>query len=163
MALEVGATFPGDAVLTLGDDGRPAPVDLGEKLAGRKVVIFALPGAFTGTCSTAHMPSFVRTADQIRAKGVDEVICLSVNDPFTLAAWGTQLGADKAGITMLADAESKVTKALGMAFSAPPVGLIDRSKRYVTVVEDGKITHVGEEASPGECQLSSGEAVLDAL
>ncbi|MDF0596012.1 peroxiredoxin [Psychromarinibacter halotolerans] len=163
MALEVGDTFPGGTVLTLDADGRPTPVELGEKLEGRKVVIFALPGAFTGVCSTAHMPSFVRTADDIRGKGVDEVICLSVNDPFTLSAWGTQLGADDAEISMLADAGGEVTKALGQDFTAPPAGLYGRSKRYVCVVENGKITHVGAEPNPGECQISSGEAVLEAL
>ncbi|WP_172297482.1 peroxiredoxin [Pseudoruegeria sp. HB172150] len=163
MALEVGATYPAGTVLTTGPDGRPVAVELGEKLTGRKVVIFALPGAFTGTCSTAHMPSFVRTADALRGKGVDEVICLSVNDPFTLSAWGTQLGADGAGITMLADAGGEVTKELGQDFTAPPAGLYGRSKRYVVVVEDGTITHVGAEPNPGECSVSSGEAVLEVL
>lgn len=162
MGLEVGQAFPDGSVLTMGGE-RPAQVDLGDKLKGRKVVIFALPGAFTGTCSTAHLPSFVRTAKAIREKGVDEVICLSVNDPFTLSAWGTQLGADEAGITMLADADGSVTRALGQDFSAPQAGLIGRSKRYVAVIEDGTITHVGAEAAPGECAISSGEAVLDAL
>lgn len=162
MALDVGADYPGGEVLTMGANG-PEAVDLGEKLKGRKVVIFALPGAFTGTCSTAHFPSFVRTAGELKEKGVAEIICLAVNDPFTLSAWGKQLGGEEAGITMLADPEGKVTKAAGMEFSAPPVGLIGRSKRYVVVVEDGKITHVGEEPAPGQCDISSGESVLKAL
>ncbi len=162
MGLQVGDKFPVATVLTMGGT-RPAPVDLEEKLKNRKVVIFALPGAFTGTCSTAHLPSFVRVADKLREKGVDEVICLSVNDPFTLSAWGSQLGADEAGITMLADSEGEVTRALGQEFSAPPAGLIGRSKRYAVVVEDGVITHVGAEEKPGVCEMTSGEAVLETL
>ncbi len=162
MALEVGMKLPDETLLTMSADG-PKPVALKSKLDGRKVVIFALPGAFTGVCSTAHFPSFVRTADQLREKGVDEIICLSVNDPFALSAWGEQLGAPDAGITMLADSEAKLTKALGQDFSAPPVGLIERSKRYAIVVDNGEITHVGEEASPGECDISGGERVLEAL
>jgi cytochrome c peroxidase len=162
MALQTGDKFPEAKVLTMGGD-RPEEVDLGEKLKGRKAVIFALPGAFTGTCSTAHLPGFVRVADDLRAKGVDEVICLSVNDPFTLSAWGSQHGADEARITMLADAEGTVTRALGQEFSAPPAGLIGRSKRYAVVVEDGTITHVGAEETPGVCERSSGEAILEAV
>lgn len=161
MELAAGERFPEGTVLTM-DGDRPAPVELGEKLKGRTVVIFALPGAFTGTCSTAHMPSFVRTAEEIRGKGVDEVICLSVNDPFTLSAWGTQLGADEAGITMLADAEGTITKALGQEFSAPPVGLFGRSNRYAVLVEDGVITKVNAD-KPGECAVSTGESVLEIL
>ncbi len=162
MALKVGDRFPGGTVLTMNGE-RPVQLDLSDRLKGRKVVLFALPGAFTGTCSTAHLPSFVRNAEAIRAKGVDEVICLSVNDPFTLSAWGTQLGADGAGITMLADAEGQVTQALGQAFDAPPAGLIGRSNRYAAIIEDGIITHVGAEPGPGECAISSGEEVLEAL
>ncbi|MDF0603479.1 peroxiredoxin [Psychromarinibacter sp. C21-152] len=161
MGLEVGARYPEATVLTLGPEG-PEQVDLGEKLKGRKVVLFALPGAFTRGCSTVHMPSFVRTAEQLRDKGVDEVICLSVNDPFTLAAWARDTGADAAGITMLADAEGKVTHALGQAFSAPPIGLIGRSNRYAVVIEDGVITHVNAD-KPGECDLSTGERMLEVL
>lgn len=163
MALEVGAKLPDATLLTLEEDGRPVTVELKDKLAGRKVVIFALPGAFTGTCSTAHFPSFTRNAEALRGKGVDEIICLSVNDPFALSAWGQQLGGMDAGITMLADAESTLTGALGMAFSAPAVGLIARSLRYAIVVEDGTITHVGADPGPGTCDLSAGEAVLEAL
>lgn len=163
MGLEVGAQMPDATLLTLGEDGRPVAVELGDKLKGRKVVIFALPGAYTGTCSTSHFPSFTRNADALRGKGVDEIICLSVNDPFALSAWGRELGSEASGITMLADPETKLTSALGVAFSAPAVGLIARSQRYAIVVDDGKISHVGLDDSPGTCDLSAAERIVDAL
>ena len=100
MAISQGDTLPDATLIYLSDEG-PATVRLSDKTKGRKVVIFALPGAYTGVCSTAHVPSFIRTKDQFTAKGVDEIICLSVNDPFVLKAWGEATGATDAGITML--------------------------------------------------------------
>ena len=129
MAIAVGDKLPGTSLMQMGENG-PEAVDLGAKLAGRKVVIFGLPGAYTGTCTTSHVPSFIRTAGDFAAKGVDEIICLSVNDPFVMGAWGEATGASAAGISMLGDPLSEFTKAIGMEFSAPPAGLIDRSKRF---------------------------------
>ncbi|SES28661.1 Peroxiredoxin [Tranquillimonas rosea] len=162
MAIEEGQTLPGATLVGMSAEG-PEQVDLGDKLKGRKVVIFGLPGAFTGTCTTAHVPSFVRTSDAFAEKGVDEIICVSVNDPFVLAAWGKETGATDAGITLLGDAESAFTKAIGMDFTAPPVGLIDRSKRYAMVVEDGVVKTLREEDNPGVCDVSAGESLLETL
>lgn len=159
MTLSTGATLPDATLMHMGADG-PEAVALSDKLKDRKVVIFGLPGAYTGTCTTSHVPSFIRTKDDFAAKGVDEIICVSVNDPFVMGAWGDSTGATAAGITMLGDADASFTKAVGMDFSAPPVGLIDRSKRYAMIVENGVVTAIGEEASPGECDLSAGEALL---
>ncbi|SFP33616.1 peroxiredoxin [Tranquillimonas alkanivorans] len=159
MPIEQGQTLPGATLVTMGQDG-PEQVQLADRLNGRKVVLFGLPGAFTGTCTTAHVPSFVRTADALREKGVDEIICVSVNDPFVLAAWGESTGATEAGITMLGDAESAFTKAIGMDFSSPARGMIDRSKRYAMVVEDGVVTTLQVEDNPGVCDASGGEAIL---
>jgi cytochrome c peroxidase len=159
MTISKGDTLPDATLLFMGDEG-PASLQLSEKLSGRKVVIFGLPGAYTGVCTTSHVPSFMRTKDAFAAKGVDEIICVSVNDPFVLQAWGESTGAAAAGITMLGDAEGAFTTAIGMEFSAPPAGLIGRSKRYAMVVEDGVVTALGEEASPGECDISGGEALL---
>jgi peroxiredoxin len=162
MSLSKGDKLPAATLTHLGADG-PEAVDLASKTAGRKVVIFAVPGAYTGVCTTAHVPSFIRTADQFAAKGVDEIICISVNDPFVMGTWGEATGASAAGITMLGDAESTFTKAMGMDFTAPPAGLIDRSKRYAMLVEDGTITLLHEEENPGQCDVSAGEALLAAL
>jgi peroxiredoxin len=129
---------------------------------GRKVVIFGLPGAFTGPCSTAHVPSFIRTADDFRAKGIDEIICVAVNDPFVLKAWGEATGADDAGITMLGDADGALTKTLGMDFTAPPIGLYGRSNRYAVVLDDGVVTHANID-QPNVCDISRGEQLLETL
>ncbi|WP_299293244.1 peroxiredoxin [uncultured Tateyamaria sp.] len=162
MAISQGDTLPDATLSYLGDDG-PATLQLSDKTKDRKVVIFALPGAYTGVCSTAHVPSFIRTKDQFAEKGVDEIICISVNDPFVMGAWGEATGATAAGITMLGDAEAAFTKAMGRDFSAPPAGLIDRSKRYAMVVENGTVTLIHEEENPGMCEVSGGEALLDAM
>jgi len=162
MTISKGDTLPDATLLQMGADG-PEEVELADKTKGRKVVIFAVPGAYTPTCHSAHVPSFTRTKDQFDAKGVDEVICVSVNDPFVMGAWGEATGATAAGITMLGDPESSFTKAIGMDFTAPPVGLMARSKRYAMLVEDSKISLLHEEENPGACEVSAGEAMLAAM
>lgn len=159
--LEIGGRMPDASLVTMGADG-PETVSLAERLAGRRVVVFALPGAFTGPCSTSHIPSFIRTADAFRAAGIDEIICISVNDPFVLKAWGESTGATAAGITLMGDADGSMTKGLGLDFTAPPIGLYGRSNRYAAVVEDGVVTHLNLDA-PGACDISRGEALLEAL
>ncbi|NIZ11157.1 peroxiredoxin [Pseudooceanicola sp. HF7] len=162
MTIKTGDTLPDATLVGMGAEG-PAQVALKDKLAGRKVVIFGLPGAFTGTCTTAHVPSFMRTKPGFDEKGVDEIICVSVNDPFVMSAWGESTGATEAGLTFLGDPHSEFTKAIGLEFSAPPVGLIDRSKRYALYAEDGvvKVLHLEENA--GTCEISGGESLLDAI
>ncbi|WGW04912.1 peroxiredoxin [Tropicibacter oceani] len=162
MTIKAGDTLPGATLARMGENG-PEQVALDTITKGRKVVIFALPGAYTGTCTTAHVPSFMRTRDAFADKGVDEVICLSVNDPFVMGAWGESTGATAAGITMLGDPEAEFTKAVGMEFSAPPAGLIDRSKRYAMLVDDGKVVVLHAEENPGVCETSGGEALLAAI
>lgn len=162
MTIAPGDTLPEATLVKLGAEG-PEAVSLADHAKGKKVVIFAVPGAFTPTCHSAHVPSFIRTKDQFAAKGVDEIICVSVNDPFVMKAWGEATGATEAGITMLGDAQSAFTKAIGMDFDAPPAGLIARSKRYAMVVEDGKVTKLHVEESPGVCEISGGEALLAEL
>lgn len=162
MSITVGATLPDATFLVMGANG-PEPVELASKVKGRKVVIFGLPGAFTGPCTTSHLPSFMRTREGFAAKGVEEIICVAVNDPFVLKAWGEATGATEAGITLLGDAETSFTKALGMDFSAPHLGLIDRSTRYALVAEDGVITHVSLEEVAGACDLTTGERLLEKL
>ena len=157
--ITVGDTLPDANLLELGANG-PQTVAVNALLKDRKVVIFGLPGAYTGTCTTAHVPSFIRTIDQFKAKGVDAVICVSVNDPFVIGAWAEATGGAKAGISFLGDADASFTKALGLDFSAPAVGLIDRSKRYALLAENGVVKVLHLEASPGQCEISGGEALL---
>lgn len=162
MTISTGDRLPGASLLRMGANG-PEAVDLATLTTGRKVVIFGLPGAYTGTCTTAHVPSFIRTRDQLAAKGVNEVICIAVNDPFVMGAWDASTGAGKAGIAMLADADAAFTKAIGMAFTASPVGLFDRSLRYAMLVEDGVVRVLHREENPGICEVSGGEAMLAAI
>lgn len=162
MTISVGDKLPDAQLLRLGAEG-PESISVSDLTAGRKVVIFGLPGAYTGVCSTAHVPSFIRTKAQFDAKGIDEMICVSVNDVFVMDAWSKDTGAGDAGISMLADGDSSLTVAMGMEFTAPPVGLINRSKRYSMVVEDGVVTVLNAEESPGTCEISAGETLLDQI
>ena len=161
MSITVGGTLPDASLSRMGGNG-PETVSLSEQLKGRKVVLFALPGAYTGPCTTAHIPSFIRTADAFRAKGVDAIVCIAVNDPFVLKAWGESTGATAAGIELLGDADGSFTRGLGMDFTAPHIGLIGRSNRYALVIDDGVITHANID-KPGECNISTGEALLAEL
>lgn len=162
MTITVGDALPDATLIKMGEDG-PESVELSDYLKGHKAVLFGIPAAFSGTCSQAHMPSFIRTRDKFSERGVDDVICISVNDPFVLDAWDKAMGARAAGITLLGDPGSHFTKAIGMDFTAPPAGLYGRSKRYVMVVEDGMVRILNEEDNPGECSVSTGEALLDML
>lgn len=158
MALSVGDALPDATLLMMGANG-PEGTSLHARLKGRKVVLFGLPGAYTGTCTTSHVPSFIRTAGQFAAKGVEEIICVSVNDPFVMGEWGASTGASAAGIAMLGDADGAWTKAIGMDFTVASIGLIGRSQRYALLAEDGvvKVLHVEVE---DVCDLSTGEAML---
>lgn len=160
--IAVGDKLPAATLTRMGEKG-PEQVEITELAKGRKLAIFAVPGAFTPTCHSAHVPSFIRTKDQFAAKGVDEIICISGNDPFVMQAWGEATGATEAGLSMLADAECAFTGAIGMRFDAPPAGLIGRSKRYAMIVEDGEVKILHLEESPGTCEVSGGEALLDAM
>lgn len=162
MKISVGDRLPGANLLHMGENG-PETVDLAAILKGRKVVLFGVPGAFTGVCTTAHMPSFIRTKPGFDAKGVDEVICVTVNDPFVVKAWSDATGAEAAGITTLADADGAFTTAIGLSFSAPPVGLLNRSQRYALYAEDGVVKILKIEETPGACEISAGESLLAEL
>lgn len=159
--LETGMTLPEATLLGFGPEG-PEKISLHERLKGRRVVIFAVPGAFTPTCDSAHVPSFVRTARAFRDRGVDEIICLSVNDVHVLRHWGESTGATAAGITLLADPDAALARALGVEFSAPATGMLHRSRRYAMIVEDG-VVQVLHLEQPGVCEVSTGEAMLAEL
>ena len=159
MTISVGDKLPDAPLLRLGANG-PEELRIASRTEGRKVVIFAVPGAYTPTCSSAHVPSFIRTKAAFDAKGVDEIICVSVNDPFVMKAWGEATGAAEAGITMLADPQSAFTRAIGMDFDAPPAGLLGRSRRYAMLVEDGTVRVLHVEQSPGTCEATAGESLL---
>jgi glutaredoxin/glutathione-dependent peroxiredoxin len=128
---------------------------------GKKIVLFAVPGAFTPTCSAKHVPGFVQQAAALRDKGVDTIACLSVNDAFVMGAWGKDQKAD-GKVLMLADGNGDFTRAVGLELDATANGLGKRSKRYAMIVDDGVVTTLNVEA-PGAFEVSSAEAVLKAL
>ena len=138
MTIATGDRLPGATLMKMGDNG-PERVDLGGLLAGRTVAIFAVPGAFTPTCHSSHVPSFLRTRQGFADKGVEAVICIAVNDPFVMGAWDKATGAGAGGIAMLADPEAAFTRAIGMDFSAPPAGLVDRSARYAMIRSEERL------------------------
>ena len=162
MTIAEGDRLPEANLIRMGEGG-PEPVTLSSITAGKTAALFAVPGAFTGVCSETHVPSFVRNAAALRAKGVEVIACIAVNDPFVLKAWGEQTGATEAGIAMLADPDGGYTAALGMNFDNSAVGFHGRSRRYSMVVEDGIVRRLAVEESPGACEVSSGDALLAAL
>src|SRR5471030_368045 len=155
---KVGDKVPSATLRTMGPEG-PKPVTTEELFApGKKVVAFALPGAFTPTCSAKHVPGFVAEFDKIKAKGVDTIACISVNDAFVMGAWGKdQNTGDK--VMMLADGSANFAKALGLEMDITARGMGVRSQRYALVAEDGKVTHLGVEA-PGGFEASKAETIL---
>ena len=159
MTIKVGDKVPSVNLAHMTENG-PGELTSEELFAGRKVVVFAVPGAFTPTCSAAHLPGFVANADRIKAKGVDDVVCLSVNDAFVMDAWGKAQNAD--AIHMVADGSGEFAKAAGLELDLASRGLGMRSQRYAMVVEDGVVTylHVDE---PAKLDKSSAESVLELL
>ncbi|MBT3428195.1 MAG: peroxiredoxin [Gammaproteobacteria bacterium] len=159
MTLAVGDQIPQVTLKTMGEKG-PENLAMADLCAGKKVVLFAVPGAFTPTCSAAHLPGYVVNSDEIKAKGVDAIVCLSVNDAFVMNAWGE--GQNATEIIMAADGNGEFTKAMGLEMDGSGFGLGTRSSRYSLVAEDGKITILNLEKG-GAFEVSSAEAILAAL
>jgi peroxiredoxin len=161
MTIALGDRLPEAIFLEKGAEGI-APVTGKSLFAGRRVVLFGVPGAYTGVCSTQHVPSFIRVAEALRAKGVDEIACVAVNDPYVMGACGEATGATKAGIRMLSDAGATFTRAMGLVYDNPDRGLISRSMRYALLAEDGVVQVLNVEESTGTCAVSAGETMLAA-
>ncbi len=136
-------------------------VALADLMAGRRIVIFGLPGAYTNTCTQAHMPSFVRTFDAFMEKGIDAIYCIAVNDAQVIAHWANATGAKAVGIEVLSDWQSEWTKAAGLEFTAPPVGFIDRCQRCAMIVNDGVVEVMQMEEERGVCTMTAGETLLE--
>lgn len=156
MSIQVGDKMPSVTLKRLTPEGMKE-VKTDDIFNGRKVVLFAVPGAFTPTCSRNHLPGYVARADEIKSKGVDEIVCLSVNDPFVMQAWGEQQNVgDK--ITMLPDGNGELTKALGLELDGSGAGLGTRSQRFSMIVEDGTVKSLNVEAKGGEVTVSGAES-----
>jgi len=159
MAISIGDRIPDVVMNEMGSDG---PVELTSEalFGGKKVVLFALPGAFTPTCSASHLPGFVANADKIKAKGVDDVVCLSVNDAWVMDAWGKAQNADE--IHMVADGSANFTQAVGLELDNTARGMGIRSQRYAMIVDDGVVTALNVE-EPRKFEVSSAEKILELL
>ena len=160
MTVQVGDKAPAGRFHVINADG-PGSVGSDELFGGKKVVVFSVPGAFTPTCSKEHLPGFINNAEAIRAKGVDTIACLAVNDMFVMDAWGKSAGADDK-VLMLADGNGTYTAALGLELDGSGFGLGTRGQRFAMVVEDGVITQLHVEA-PMEFKVSSAESILENL
>jgi peroxiredoxin len=159
MTIQVGDRLP-DVPLTVTTADGPQPTTSADFFAGKRVALFAVPGAFTPTCSARHLPSYVDKAQELKGKGVDEIACISVNDPFVMAAWGERDGSRD--ITMLADGNGQFADAIGLTMDGSKFGLGQRSQRYSMIVDDGVVEQLNVEA-PGEYRASSAEHMLDQL
>jgi peroxiredoxin len=159
MAISVGDKLPDVEVKTLGPDGAPQTVKTGEVLGKGKVVLFAVPGAFTPGCSKIHLPGYVQHGDELKAKGVGTIACIAVNDAWVMQAWGDAQGAT-GKIVMLADGNAAFTEAMGLAADLSGAGLGTRSQRYAAVIEDGVVTSLEVEPNPG-VSVSACEAMLE--
>ena len=159
MAIQAGEKIPSCTLNVMGESG-PEEITTDAIFAGKKVVMFAVPGAFTPGCSLTHLPGFVVNADKIKAKGVDSIVCLSVNDAFVMGAWGENQNADE--LLMLAEGNAELTAALGLELDGSGFGMGTRSQRYSMIVDDGTVTAFNLETGPGIVS-SSAEAILEAL
>lgn len=159
MTIAVGDKIPECSMMVMGDNG-PQGVTTAELFDGKKVVLFAVPGAFTPGCSMTHLPGYVASADKIKAKGVDSIICLSVNDAFVMDAWGKVQNAEE--IVMLADGNGDFTSKLGLELDGRGFGLGHRSQRFAMIVDNGTVTHLNVEPGPG-VDVSSAETMMALL
>jgi peroxiredoxin len=160
MAIKVGDKLPDVKLKTMAADGIK-DTSTAELFGGKRVVLFALPGAFTPTCSAKHLPGFVEQAEKIRAKGVDRIVCLSVNDAFVMGAWAKAQGAGYQ-VLLVADGNAEFSNAVGLAFDGSGFGMGTRSQRYAMIVQDGVVEKLFVE-KPMEFKVSSAEALLAAL
>ncbi len=159
MSISKGDALPNVTLVKPTESG-PEQVQSGDYFAGKKVALFAVPGAFTPTCSAKHLPGFVEKAEELKAKGIDEIVCTSVNDPFVMGAW--QKADGSSDITFLADGNGDFAKAIGLTMDGSGFGLGTRSQRYSMIVDDGKVTELNVEA-PGDFSVSSAEHLLGQL
>ena len=159
MTISVGDKLP-DVTLVKPTENGPEKIQSGEFFAGRKVALFSVPGAFTPTCSARHLPGYVEKADDLKAKGVDEIACTAVNDAFVLGAW--QGANDAASVTMLSDGNADFAQAIGLTMDGSGFGMGQRGQRYSMIVEDGVVKELNVE-QPGDFSVSSAEHMLGQL
>ncbi len=159
MTISVGDQLPDAKVIHMTDEG-PEELSIADLAKDKTILLFAVPGAFTPTCTKSHLPGYVDNAKAFYAKGVDAIYCVTVNDVFVADAWGKMIGAEEQDVRVLADASSDFTGKMGVQFDGAPAGLFNRSKRYALLAKNGEITALEIEDNPGVCQISSAEHML---
>lgn len=162
MTVKIGDRLPDANFMTVGPDGAPAPTSTAEAFGGRTVALFAVPGAYTPTCSARHVPSFKAHAEALHAKGVDAIALTSVNDVFVLKSWARELGVDDR-FSVLADGNGDFAKAVGLSVDASQHGLGVRSNRYAMLVRDGVIEQLNVEEQPGAFEVSGADTLLSQI
>ena len=160
MKIKKGDKLPDAKVFVLGKD--PKEVSIKEIVGDEKVILFGLPGAFTPTCSAKHLPGFVSATDRLKQKNIKKVVCISINDPFVMDAWGKVHNAQNK-VIMLGDSNGEFTKNIGAEKNLSHRGLGIRSTRYAMLIENGKIIKISEEEIPGKCEITSAETFLEGI
>jgi peroxiredoxin len=160
MTIQVGERIPEMTLIKATADG-PQPIGTGEFFDGRRIALFSVPGAFTPTCSARHLPGFIDKAEELKAKGVDEIACVAVNDAFVMQAWAKSAGA-VGKVTMLADGNGDFARALGLVMDGSKFGMGQRGSRWSAIVEDGVVRELNVE-EPGAFSVSSAEFLLNQL
>lgn len=158
MAIAVGEKVPSVSVMYMGAEG-PSSTSTDELFGGKRVAVFGLPGAFTPVCSAQHLPGYVARADALKAKGIESIVCVSVNDPFVMQAWGEAHDVGEK-VVMIADATGDMTRAVGLELDLSDFGLGERSKRYSMIVDDGTVTSINVENSILDHDVSSVDNLL---
>ena len=158
--IKEGEIFPNNKVTII--SGKSEEIETDQLFSGKKVILFAVPGAFTPTCNNSHLPSFIKKYDEIKSKGVDNIICLSVNDQFVSKAWRDSKSVND-DFLFIADGNAKITESLGMVLDCSGFGMGNRSKRYVMLIEDKTIKKLIVEEDPGVCDLTNAEAIIKSI
>ena len=161
MTIKVGDTIPNVTVFIMGEDGGPQAITTDELFKGKLVALFGLPGAFTPTCSASHLPGYVKNADALKAKGADDIICLSVNDAFVMTAWGMDQNVGDS-VTMVSDGSATFAKATGLELDLTEPGLGIRCQRFSMIVDDGVVEEI-ETEDPPTADLTSAEKMLEKM
>ena len=161
MAIAEGSSIPADVSGRVLEDGKPTPKTLGEIIGNKKTILFGLPGAFTPPCTKEHLPSFATNTAALQSKGIEQVICTAVNDIWVMEAWNQAHGGPS--VTMLADGNAEIARALGMDVDLSAGGMGTRSTRYAMYIDNGVIKAINQEEKPGTCTISSAQGILERI